>query len=180
VFDFNDSPVMAYDSQTNTAFVGASVGCNPSCFGVLRSIDLASGAVGDAVRLGHGFVNGIAADEAHGIIATTTELDFTVEFYDEKTRQTVRTVLQGATSQINSGTDVQFDPVHKLFFVGQPFSSTGPNSSIQVYDRKGVFVASINNLHLPVSPSRIALSPALRRGFVQSSENGSQLQIFSY
>lgn len=180
VFDFNDSPVMAYDSQSNMAFVGASVGCNPSCFSELRSIDLASGAVGDAVRVGHGFVNGIAADEEHGIIATATELDFTVEFYNEKTHQLVRTVLQGATSQINSGTDVQFDPMHKPFFVGQPFSSTGPNSSIQVYDRKGVFVESINNLHLPASASRIALNPALRRGFVQSSQDGSQLQIFSY
>lgn len=179
VFDFNDSPVMAYDSQSNMAFVGASVGCNPSCFSELRSIDLASGAVGDAVRVGHGFVNGIAAHEAHGIIATATELDFTVEFYNEKTHQLVRTVLQGATSQINSGTDVQFDPMHKPFFVGQPFSSTGPNSSIQVYDRKGVFVESINNLHLPASASRIALNPALRRGFVQSSQDGSQLQIFS-
>jgi hypothetical protein len=92
----------------------------------------------------------------------------------------MRVVLQGATNQLNSGTDVQFDPMHKLFFVGQPFSSTGLNSSIQVYDPAGAFVESINNLHLPTSASRVALSPALRRGFVQSADNESQLQIFSY
>ncbi|HTT97045.1 MAG TPA: hypothetical protein VMF58_03275 [Rhizomicrobium sp.] len=180
LFDFNDSPVMAYDSVLNLAILGASRGCNPECTANLLSVDLMDGTQSKLGGVGHGFVNGIAADEADGIVATATELDFSVEFFYLSTHHVNRVVLQGATSQTNSGTDVQFDPIHKLFFIGQPFSSTGPNSSIQVYDPNGNFVESINNLHLPTSSSRIALDPALRKGFVQSSQDGSQLQVFTY
>ena len=38
----------------------------------------------------------------------------------------------GATNQIQSGSDVEVDPVNTLFFVAQSASSTGSGSSIEV------------------------------------------------
>jgi hypothetical protein len=63
-------------------------------------------------------------------------------------------VLKGATNQSQSGGYVAFDPVNKLFFVGQEFSSVAPTgSSIQVYDTQGNFVEAVNGLSLPASPA---------------------------
>ena len=176
---FNNSPVMAFNGPTNQAFIGTSTGC-PDCGSELFSVDLAAGTTKHLATVGVGYINGIAVDEADGVVCTTSEIDFSVEFYDIATHHVLHEVIQGATSQANSGTAVGYDPVAKLFFLGQPFSSTGPNSSIQIYDKDGNFVTSVNNLHLPASPARIAVAPGLRMGFVQSSADGSQLQTFTY
>ena len=180
ILAFNDSPVMAFDGAHGQAMVGASNGC-PDCGSELFSVDLASGAKKHLATVGVGYVNGVAVDEADGIVCTTTEIDFSVEFYNIATHQLLHETIQGATSQANSGTAVGYDPVAKLFFLGQPFSSTAQHgSSVQIYDKDGNFVKSVNNLALPASPVRIALVPGLRMGFVQSSANGSQLQTFTY
>ena len=176
---FNNSPVMGFDGAHGQAIIGTSKGC-PDCGSELFSVDLTAGTVKHLATLGLGFVNGIAVDEADGIVCTTTEIDFSVEFYNIATHHFVHKTIQGATSQANSGTAVAYDPVAGLFFLGQPFSSTGPDSSIQIYDKDGNFVKSVNNLHLPTSPARIAVVPGMRTGFVQSAVDGSQLQVFTY
>jgi hypothetical protein len=178
LYDFNDSPVMTYDGAANLAILGASRGC-PSCLGEVTTVDMATGTELNLGGVGLGFINGIAADEADGIVCTTTEIDFSVEFVDLATHKVLRETLPNAQSQANSGSGVAYDPVAKLFFVGQPISSTGASSSVQIYDNTGAFVKSVNNLHLPSSAVRIALSPTLRRAFVQSTDE-KVLQTFDY
>ena len=85
--------------------------------------------------VGLGDVNGIGVDPETGTVCTTTEIDFSVEFYDLATQSGSVQALPGAFNQIFSGADVQFDPVNRLFLVAQPVSSTaGSGSSIHVYD----------------------------------------------
>lgn len=180
VFDENDSPVMAFDSATGRAVVAASNGC-PNCGTSLVEVDLTSGKQTVFSGLGFGLVNGIAVDSADGIACTATEIDFSVEFYDLATHQGTIVVLPGATNQAQSGQDVEFDPVNKLFLVGQEFTSTGTSgSSIQVFDIHGNYVESINGLELPASAARIALNPTTRTGFVLAAPSGTELQGFTY
>jgi hypothetical protein len=93
--------------------------------------------------------------------------------------------LPGASSQLQSGSDVEFDPVHKLFFVAQSVSSTGPGSSIQVYDTKGNLVESLNGFNFSntfnVVFTHIALNPSNRSGYVDGPDAGvTQIQSFTY
>jgi len=179
VFGFNDSPVMAYDGATNQAILGASNGC-PNCSPTIGVVDLATGVQSEFTGLGFGFINGIAVDAGDGIACTTTEIDFSVEFYDLATQTGIIVPIPGATNQAQSGQDVEFDPIHKLFLVGQEFSSTGSGSSIQVFDEKGNFVESINGLSLPASPVLIALNPSMRAGYVLVTPALTSLQSFTY
>ena len=74
-----------------------------------------------------------------------------------------------------------FDPVHKLFLIGQEFSSTASSgSSIQVFDEQGNFIEAINGLSLPASPTTIAINPNTRTGFVVVTPLLNQLQQFTY
>jgi hypothetical protein len=124
-------------------------------------------------------------DSEDGIACTTTELDFRVEFYDLKTKQGFAVVLPSANGQLQSGSDVEYDPVNKLFFVAQSTSSTGTGSSIQVYDTKGNFVESLNGFSFSnasnVIGTHIALNPANRTGYVDGPDSGvTELQSFTY
>jgi len=180
VFGFYDSPVMALDDNTQTAVVAASAGCR-SCIPELALVDLVGGTVDEFEGIGFGLVNGIAVDSADHLAVTATEIDFSLEFYNLKTKIGFPVTLHGATSQAQSGTDVEYDPVNKLFLVGQPFTSTGSSgSSIQVFNRKGKFIESVDNLSLPVSSALIAINPNTRTGFVWLTPSGSSLQGFSY
>src|SRR5262249_17986131 len=81
VFGFNDSPVIGMNSVTNQAVVASSTGgilTQPT----LAIVDLATGDVNEFTGIGFGFVNGIAIDSANNLACTTTEVDFSVEFYD--------------------------------------------------------------------------------------------------
>lgn len=180
IFGFNDSPVIAMDTVTNQAIVASSLGAvhsTPS----LAEVDLTTGNVSEFVGIGDGFVNGIAVDSADGIAVTATELDFSLEFYDLATKTGFIVPLQGATNQSQSGGYVAFDPVNKLFLVGQEFSSVAASgSSVQVYDTKGNFVEAVNGLSLPASPAYIALNPAKRFGYVIVTPALTQLQKFTY
>ena len=90
-------------------------------------------------------------------------------------------VSSGATNQSQSGGHVAFDPVNKLFLVGQEFSSVAPTgSSIQGYDINGNFVEAINGLSLPASPAYIALNPRTRSGYVIVTPSLTELQSFTY
>ena len=180
IFGSNDSPVIAIDNATNQAVVAASGG------GILDSpkiavADLATGNVSEFQGIGFGFANGIAVDSADGIAVTSTEIDFSLEFYDLATQTGFIVPLHNATNQLQSGGAVAFDPVNKLFLVGQEFSSTASSgSSIQVFDTKGNFVKAINGLNLPASPAYMALNPAQRFGYVIVTPALTQLQAFTY
>src|SRR5271170_3419655 len=132
IFGFNEAPQVAYDGVTNQAVVATSngeVGGPPPVFAL---VDLTTGVVNTFNGIPgpppfrQGSINGLAVDSEDGIACTTTEVDFRVEFYNLKTETGIAVVLPGATSQIESGSDVEYDPIHKLFFVAQSVSSTGP------------------------------------------------------
>ena len=180
VFDWNLSPVAAFDAGAGRAVVGGSFGCY-RCPIEIGLVDLASGAQSRFRGLGTGFVNGIAVDPRTHVVATTSEDDFSVEFYDlaNDTRRRVR--LPGATSQAQSGGAVAVDALHGLFLVGQEFSSTAPSgSSIHVFDEHGDLVESLDGFSLPASPATMALDPARRRGYVIVTPALTTLQSFTY
>jgi len=184
-FTFGVPPVLAFDSKANQAVLAQDFG-SPTSVPVIGLADLATGTVTTFTGVGLGFVNGIAVDSADGIACTTTEIDFSVEFYDLAKKIGFRVTLPGATQQIFSGADVEFDPVNRLFLVAQPVSSTaGSGSSIQVFDTKGNFIESINGLSFSnasnVIPAHIALKPSNRTGFVDGPSAGvTEIQSFTY
>ncbi len=180
-FAFSNGPKLAVDESANQAVLGASNGC-PLCPPKFETIDLATGATTDFPGLGLGYINGIAIDSATRIACTSTEIDFSVEFYDLATQTGFLVKIPGATSQAQSGQDVELDPVNGLFFVGQEFSSTSVTggSSIQIFDEQGHHVKAINGLSLPASPALIALNPTLRTGWVIVTPALNSIQSFSY
>jgi hypothetical protein len=180
VFDWNHSPVVALYSAANQAVLGSSKGCF-DCPSVIGRVDLATGALTEFQGLGLGYINGIAVDSGTGIVCTTSEDDFSVEFYD-LVKGTFRiVVLPNAFSQAQSGGAVAVDPVHKLFLVGQEFSSTAlRGSSIQVFDEQGEYVESLNGFSLPASPAPMVLDTARRSGFVIVTPALNSLQSFTY
>lgn len=179
-FAFSNAPKVALDRAARQAVVAASNGC-PQCHPKLARIDLGNGNTIETTGLGFGYVNGIAIDPATRIACTSTEIDFRIELYDLSTMAGTVVPIPGAVSQAQSGQDVQVDPVHHLFLVGQVFSSTAANgSSIQVFDEQGNHVESIDGLSLPSGPTRIALNPTTRRGFVLAAPDLTTLQGFDY
>jgi hypothetical protein len=180
IFDWNNSPVAAFDTVSGQAVIGSSFGCY-RCPIEIGLVDVASGAQSKFRGLGTGFVNGIAVDPQTHVACTTSEDDFSVEFYDlvNDTRRRVR--LPGATSQQQSGGAVAVDTVHKLFLVGQEFSSTAfSGSSIHVFDEQGNLVESLDGFSLPASPAYMALNPARRMGYVIVTPDLKTLQSFTY
>jgi hypothetical protein len=182
----NTLPAFAYDSTTNQAVLGAPKLGNPFVPGRIATVDLTTGAFSKFTSVGDGDVNGLAVDPESGTVCTTTEIDFSVEFYDLATQSGFKEVLAGAPNQFYSGADVQVDPVHKLFLVAQPNSSTTfSGSSIHVYDLDGNLIESIDGLSFSnagnVVPAHIALNPRKRLGFVDGPDLGvTQIQSFTY
>lgn len=182
----NGLPAFAFDSATNQAVLGAPKLGNPFVPGRIATIDLATGAFTKFTSVGLGDVNGLAVDPATGTACTTTEIDFSVEFYNLATHAGTKQTLPNAPNQFYSGSDVQFDPVNQLFLVAQCHSSTASSgSSIHVYDVAGNLVESINGLNFSnagnVVPAHLALHPNRRIGFVDGPDPGvTQIQSFSY
>lgn len=178
-FGFGTPPAPGLDPMTNQALVAGGTGAfltHPN----LAEVDLTTQAVTEFEGLGFGFVNGIAVDAEDGIAVTATEDDFTIEFYNLTTLKGKKVVLKDATNQLQSGGGVAFDPINKLFLIGQTSSSVAPTgSSILVYDTSGNFVEAINNLSLPVNAG-IAINPSQRLGFVLVTPVGNELQSFTY
>jgi len=184
-------PSVAYDSKTNEAVIASadsSVGGPPPVFALA---DLTTGAVSEFTGVPglppfrQGSINGLAVDSEDGIACTTTEVDFRVEFYNLKTQTGFAEALPGATSQLQSGSDVEYDPIHKLFFVAQSVSSTGNGSSIQVYNTQGKVVESLNGFNFSnasnVVFTHIALNPSNRSGYVDGpASNVTEIQSFTY
>jgi hypothetical protein len=190
-FMFANAPQVGYDSATGEAVVAASDGTVGGPPPEIALVDLATGTVNEFTGIPgpppfrQGFINGLAVDSEDGIACTTTELDFRVEFYDLKAQTGFPVVLPGATGQIQSGSDVEYDPVNKLFFVAQSVSSTGPGSSIQVYNTQGKLVESLNGFSFSnafnVVSTHIALNPGNRSGYVDGPDAGvTEIQSFTY
>jgi len=190
-FQFADTPQVGYDSVTNQAVVAASDGTVGGPAPQIALVDLTTGVVTQFTGIlgpppfHQGFINGLAVDSEDGIAVTTTELDFRVEFYNLSTQTGFAVVLPGANGQLQSGSDVEYDPVNKLFFVAQSFSSTGAGSSIQVYDINGNLVESLNGFNFSnafnVIGTHIALNPRHRTGYVDGPDSGvTELQSFTY
>jgi hypothetical protein len=170
---------LAFDTKTNQAVVAQDYG-SPTDQPIVGIIDLTKGKVVTFTGVGFGFVNGIAVDSEDGIVCTTTEIDSNVQFYHLKTKTGFTELLAESEGQLNSGADVEFDPIHKLFLIAQPISTAG-GSSIQVYDTKGNLVESLNGFNFSnassVIPVHIALNPAHRSGFV---DDPAGIRSFTY
>ena len=178
-------PPMAYNAVTNQAILGGGDGCF-DCLPVMGVADLTKGTFSEFNGIGFGFINGIAVDSADNIACTTTEDDASVEFYDLDTETGFIVVLPNSGGlQFFSGADVEFDAIHKVFFVAQPNSSSSTGSSIYIYDTKGDLKGTLNGFNFSnafnVIPAHIALHPNARIGFIDGpSTTVSQLQGFSY
>jgi hypothetical protein len=176
-------PPIAYDSHTNQAIMGGGPGCF-GCLPVIGLVDLIKARFTEFTGVGFGFINGIAVDSQDGIFCTTTEDDADVEFYNlaQKTGFTVQLPGSGG-NQFNSGADVEFDPLHKLFLIAQPNSSSGSGSTIYVYDTKRNLRETLNGFNFSnafnVIPVHIAVSPSNRSGYVDGPSTG-ELQSFTY
>jgi hypothetical protein len=175
-------PPIAFDSKTNQAVLGGGPGCF-GCLPVIGVADLAKGSFTEFTGVGFGFINGIAADAGDGIACTTTEDDASVEFYDLKTQTGFIVQLPGSGGQqFFSGTDVEYDAMHKVFLVAQPNSSSSPSgSTIYVYDTKGNVQQTLNGFSFSnafnVIPTHIALTPKHRTGFV---DDPAGIRSFTY
>jgi hypothetical protein len=192
IVNLNDQVFGFNFTVTNQAVIASSTG---AVGGPAPQIALANLTTGEVTQftgvpeppLGPGSVNGIAVDSEDGIAVTATELNGNITFYD-LAKQTGFLVALPDAGQLTSGTDVEFDPVHKLFFVAQQVSGTASGSSIQVYDTKGNFVESLNGFNFSddssVIGTYIALNPSNRSGFVNSAgpegTQGNALQSFTY
>ncbi len=188
---FSSSPQLAYDAINNVAVVAASNGTVGGPAPRIALVNLTTGQVTQFTGIlgpppfHQGFVNGLAVDAEDQIAVTTTELDFSVEFYDLTTQTGFSVILPGATGQLQSGSDVEYDRVNKLFFVAQSVSSTSSGSSIQVYDIHGNLVESLNGFSFSntfnVIGTHIALNPTNRTGYVDGPDSGvTEVQQFSY
>jgi hypothetical protein len=190
-FMVSNAPQIAYNNVTNEVVVASSdsaVGGPPP---QIALVNLTTGTVTQFTGIAgpfpfrQGSINGVAVDSEDGIACTTTEVDFRVEFYNLNTQTGVAEVLPGASSQLQSGSDVEYDPIHKLFFVAQEVSSTGAGSSIQVYNTKGKLVESLNGFNFSnasnVVGTHIALNPSNRTGYVDGpASNVTDIQSFTY
>jgi hypothetical protein len=179
-------PPIAFDPKADQAVLGGGPGCF-GCLPVIGLVDLAHGTFTEFTGTGFGFINGLAVDPADGIACTTTEDDAGVEFYDLAAQTGFSVELPGSGGlQFYSGADVEYDPMHKVFLVAQPNSSSASSgSSIYVYDINGNLQETINGFSFSntfnVVPAHIALHPSLRTGYVDGpSANVNQLQSFTY
>ena len=154
--------------------------------GFVATVDLTTGAFSKFQGVGLGDVNGLAVDPSSGTVCTTTEIDFSVEFYNLAAQTGFAQPLPGAMNQFYSGADVEFDPVNKLFLVAQSHSSTSQSgSSIHVYDTAGNLIESLNGFNFSnagnVIPAHIALKPGARSGFVDGPDPGvREIESFTY
>jgi hypothetical protein len=179
-------PKLAYNDRTNKALLGIQTIGNPFIPPTFASVDLRDGSTTIFSGVGQGDVNGLAIDPGTNIACSTTEIDFSVQFYTLGTLSGFSQPLPGATNQLFSGADVAVDTLHHLFLVAQPISSTAPGtSSIHVYDESGNLIESLDGFQFSnasnVVAMHIALHPSQRIGYVDGPDPGvTQIQAFVY
>ena len=167
-------PAFAFDVKTNTGVLASETGCN-YCTPDIGLVNLGSGEFTEFQGLGKG-LQGLAVDSDDGIACTTSADDASVQFYDLKTETGITEVLPGGEGQAQSGFDVEYDPIHKLFLVFQP-DGPGEHSFIQVYDPEGNLADSIDFGPFNRFGGYMALQPKTRSGFLGE---GPILRSFTY
>jgi len=169
----------AYDVNTNTGVLAESEGCN-YCVMQIGLLNLDNGKFGQFTGLGEG-LQGLAVDSDDGIACTTSADDANVQFYDVKTQTGISEDLPGGVGQAQSGFDVEYDPIHKLFLIFQA-DGPGEHSFIQVYDPKGTLVDSIDFGPYNRFGGYMALQPRTRGGFLGEAPGNSNgvLRSFTY
>jgi hypothetical protein len=179
---------MAQDTSTNEAVLAGQSGNGVP---LITLVNLKSGKLKTFQGLnngpdGAGGTNGMAVDSHTGIACTTTALNAQVEFYDLAKESGVAVHLPNtnSTSEYYSGSAVANDSADGLFLVAQPFSTTGGDSAIYVYDETGDLIETLDGFDFTFSlnylpPMKIAVNPGLRLGLV-NGPNATQLQEFSY
>jgi hypothetical protein len=180
-------PQIALDSKTNQAVLADSHGCpEPGCVASIALVDLSTGKISEfSANLGLGTVNGLAVDSEKGIACTTTLSDGGVEFYDlaKKTGFEVQIANYDGTP-LDSGLDVEFDPIRHVFLISQWSSNGGntddPQPQVYVYDEEGNLKETIPVQRLPINPVTIALNPDKRIGFLPVIVNGQGLELQSF
>ena len=179
-------PKLGYDETTKKALLGIQTIGNAFIPPTFALVDVGTGQTTIFQGVGQGDVNGLAIDSGTNIACSTTEIDFSVQFYDLSTLSGTSQPLPGATNQFYSGAAVAVDPIHHLFLVAQENSSTSPGeSSIYVYDETGALIESLGGFHFSnagnVIAMHIALHPRWRYGFVDGPDAGvRQIQSFVY
>ncbi|HEY1676975.1 MAG TPA: hypothetical protein VGG04_04665 [Candidatus Sulfotelmatobacter sp.] len=186
-FNFEQSPVIAYDNMRNRAVLGHQKNSQfivPPMVGVM---DLTTGTFTKFPGLGLGVINGIAVDPQDGIACTDTSFDSSIQFYSLTTKKGTSVPVPGdPQDSLFAGQHIVYDSLNKLFLVAQPFSSvTATGSSILVYDTAGNFVESVDGLSFNgesnVLPVHIAINPSLRSGFVDGPAiDDTEIQSFTY
>src|SRR5579863_1026229 len=164
----------AFDVKTNTGVLAEAQGCN-YCIPEIGAVNLNTGKFDDFQGLGKG-LQGLAVDSDDGVACTTSADDASVQFYDLKTQTGISEDLPGGIGQAQSGFDVEYDPIHKLFLIFQP-DGPGEHSFIQVYNPKGTLVDSIDFGPYNHFGGYIALQPKQRSGFLGE---GPILRSFTY
>ena len=186
-FNFEQSPVIAYDNMRNRAVLGhqkLSQFIVPPMVGIM---DLTTGTFTKFPGLGLGVINGIAVDPQDGIACTDTSFDSSIQFYSLTTKKGISVPVPGdPQNSLFAGQHIVYDSLNKLFLVAQPFSSvTATGSSILVYDTAGNFVESVDGLSFNgesnVLPVHIAINPSKRSGFVDGPAiDDTEIQSFTY
>jgi hypothetical protein len=164
----------AFDVKTNAGVLAEAQGCN-YCVMQVGLVNLDSGNFDEFQGLGKG-LQGLAVDSDDGVACTTSADTASVQFYDLKTQTGIIEDLPGGVGQAQSGFDVEYDPIHKLFLVFQP-DGPGEHNFMQVYDPKGNLLDSIDFGPYNHFGGYIALQPKQRSGFLGE---GPVLRSFTY
>ena len=164
----------AFDVKTNAGVLAEAQGCN-YCVMQVGLVNLDTGNFDEFQGLGKG-LQGLAVDSDDGVACTTSADTASVQFYDLKTQTGIIEDLPGGVGQAQSGFDVEYDPIHKLFLVFQP-DGPGEHNFMQVYDPKGNLVDSIDFGPYNHFGGYIALQPKQRSGFLGE---GPILRSFTY
>jgi WD40 repeat protein len=168
-------PAFALDAKTNTGVLAGDSNCDP-CTPDIGLVNLVTGEFSHFLGVGSGSIYGLAVDSEDGIACTTTSADANLQFYDLKASTGFTEDLPGGEGQAQSGFDVEYDPIHKLFLIFQP-DGPGEHSFIQVYDPKGNLVDSVDFGPFNRFGGYIALQPKQRSGFLGE---GPVLRSFTY
>jgi len=174
-FEPFSEPAFAFEVKTNTGVLASE--CD-TCTPEIGLVNFSTGSFRDFDAVDSGSVYGIAVDSEDGVACTTTS-DANIKFYDLKAGTGITELLPGGEGQVQSGFDVEFDPIHKLFLTFQS-SGIADDSYILVYDPKGNLVDSINFGPRNKFGGYLALQPKQRSGFLSEGLGEGVLRSFTY